>query len=405
MATAPTMVANTQTVPNNPNSVVTSPLPSLRTVTFILRITAANFTIPYAVEVGGVVRPGYSQRPKQLRCSSNGTGAPVGGKIVVEQVPPGTVVQLYLNSDAHPDYRKNPVYAVTPNARNVVVEIREKAGHATETDVVVQEIDPNATVETAKTADTYKAKLTGITWMKVTHKYALSEVNALLPAGTTQVVIDAVRSVYSGLTTGQIILVEPGPPERRVTVTIQDSDNAVSNVASGYTFFEEGLKRVHPAAYAAFFTAGIASGATSITINSGWRPMLGSIAHRAGLGIDVSILGATVMNRAGLRTGTTASLNVSAAEKTAFQTYRTTPTAESKAAWNTVRDNNEPAAVKKFRDSLIACTSVKQILDPWFMDLNNLDAVPHEPNDQSDEPEKKHKNHLHVTIHDPKIRG
>lgn len=405
MATAPTMVANTQTVPNNPNSVVTSSLPSLRTVTFILRISASNFTIPYAVEVGGMVGPAYNDRPKQLRCSPNGAGAPVGGRIVVEQVPPGTVVQLYLNSDAHPGYRKNPVYAVTPNARNVVVEIREKPGHATETDVVVREINSNPTAEAAKTADTYNAKLTGITWMKVTHKYALSEVDALLPDGTTQVVIAAVRSIYSGLTTGQVILVEPGPPERRVTIRIQDSDNAVSNVASGYTFLEEGLKRVHPAAYAAFFSAGLASGATGMTINSGWRPMLGSIAHRAGLGIDVSILGATVMNRAGLATGTAASLNVSAAEKVLFQAYQTTHTAQSKTAWNTERNNNEPATVKKFRDSLIACRSVKQILDPWFVDLNNLDTVPHDPNDQSDDNERMHKNHLHVTIHDPKIRG
>lgn len=404
MAAAPTLVVNTQTVPNNPNSVVTSPLPSFRTVTFILRITASKFDMPYAVEVGGVVGPAYSQRPKQLRCSPNGQAAPVGGKIVVEQVPPGTVVRLYLNSDAHPDYRKNPVYAVTPNARNVVVEIREKPGQATETDVVVQEINPDATAEAAKTADTYKAKLTGITWMKVTHKYTLAEVDALLPAGSSQVVIDAVRSVYNGLTTGQILLVEPGPPERRVTVTIQNSENAITNIASGYTF-SEGLTRVHPAAYAAFFTAALASGAASITINSGWRPMLGSIGHRAGLGIDVSIIGATVINRAGLGTGTAASLNVTAAEKTAFQTYKTTETAESKAAWNTVRDSNEPTAVKKFRESLIACPSVKQILDPWFTDLDNLDGTPHQPNDQSDETESHHNNHLHVTIHEPKIRG
>jgi hypothetical protein len=120
------------------------------------------------------------------------------------------------------------------------------------------------------------------------------------------------------LSTGEIILVEPRPPERRVTVTIQDSNNAVSNIATGYTFFEEGLKRVHPAAYAPFFTAAIASGAASMTINSGWRPMLGSIAHRAGLGIDVSILGPTVLNRDGLTVGNVASLNVSAAEKALF---------------------------------------------------------------------------------------
>lgn len=405
MAGAQTLVANTQTVPDNPNSVVTSALPTLRTVTYILCITHPRFKMPYAVEVGGVIRPEYSQRPKQLLCSLNGTGAPVGGKILVEKVPPGTVVKLYLNSDAHPAYRKKPVYAVTPNARNVVVVIREKAGHATETDVAVQEINPNSSAEAAKPADMYKAKLTGLTWMKITHKYNLSEVNGLLPGNTAQVVVDAVRSMYSGLSSDQIILVEPGPPERRVTVTIQDSNNAVSNIASGYTFLEEGLKRVHPAAYAALFTAAIASGAANITINSGWRPMLGSIAHRAGLGIDVSIVGTTVINRAGLETGTAASLNVSAAEKSLFHTYKTTNTAASKAAWNTERNNSEPVAVKKFRDSLTACTSVKQILDPWFVDLDNLDALPREPNDQTDDNEKKHNNHLHVTIHDPNIRG
>lgn len=394
---APQLVTNTQTVPNNSESTVTTPLPQLRTVTYILRTYAGNVKMPYAVEIGGIVGSEFSARPKVVLCALN-TGAPTGGKIVVQRVPEGSVVRLYLNSDAHPDYRKEPVYAVTPTTRNVEVQVFEKNGHATETDSLVAKPEASTVV-----LEKYDAKLTGITWMKISHKYALSEVDALIPTGTDPIVLNAVRSVYSGLNAQQIVLNVAGPPPRNVTINLQASSNASGNIASGYTFLTEGLPRVHPAAYAALFTAAIDSGANSIVVTSGWRPMLGSIGHRAGLGLDVSDIGSIKIERAGLTQGTSSSTNVTAAEKTLFRAWQNNPTATNKAEWRTVLEQNEPAVVKAFRKSLDDSPFVRQILDPWFVDLNSLDQISGSPNPQENSNEQLHKDHLHITINEPKI--
>jgi hypothetical protein len=396
---APQLVTTTQTVPNNSGSTVTTPLPQLRTVTYVLRTYASNVNMPYAVEVGGVVGTEFNAHPKSVRCALN-TGVPVGGKIVVQRVPAGSVVRLYLNSDAHPEYRNNPVYAVTPTTRNVEVQVFEKDGHSTETDVPV----PKPGASTAA-LEKYDAVLTGITWMKISHKYALSEVDAFIPPGASPVVLNAVRSVYAGLSAQQVVLEVPGIPPRVIAITLQASSNASENIAAGYTFLTEGLTRVHPAAYAALFSAAIDSGVNSIVVTSGWRPMLGSIGHRAGLGIDVSDIGSISVNRAGLTVGTSSSTNATAGEKTVFRAWKNNPTSVNKVAWKTVLDQNEPTAVRAFRDSLDRSPFVKQILDPWFVDLNSLDQTAGTPNSQRDRNEQLHKDHLHITIHEPKILG
>lgn len=396
---APQLVTATQTVPNNSESVVTTPLPQLRTVTYVLRTYATNVKMPYAVEVAGVIGSEFSQRPLKVHCSGN-TGPATGGRIIVPRVPAGAVVRLFLNSDAHPDYRKNPVYAVTPTTRNVQVEIKEKNGHATETDIPVLN---NAT--STAILEKYDAKLTGVTWMKISHKYSPSEVDALIPPETNPSVLSAVRSIYAGLSAPQITLTVPSTPPRNVTVTLQPSTNASGNIAAGYTFLSEGLPRVHPAAYAALFTAAIDSNVSTVVVTSGWRPMLGSIGHRAGLGLDVSNIGPVVLDRTGLLIGTGNSTNVTAAEKTLFRAWRSERSAANKAAWKTVLAQNEPQVVKAFRTSLDRSSAVSQILDPWFMDLNSLDQVVGDPNPQGNGNEQLHDDHLHITISEPKITG
>lgn len=72
-------------------------------------------------------------------------------------------------------------------------------------------------------------------------------------------------------------------------------------------------------------------------------------------------------------------------------------------AWNAERDANEPAKVKLFRASLLHCTCVVQLFDPWYMDANTKAGQNPEPNMQKTSNETLHAHHLHVTVFEPKI--
>ena len=191
--------------------------------------------------------------------------------------------------------------------------------------------------------------------------------------------------------------------------------------------------------------------------------MVGSIAHRAGLGLDVSILGGTVLNRQELRKafeGKTAtrlgdgddSDNVTDAEVLAFGEYEDAivaakaARAEAKAAsdalpavkktgdaeaikaaaerataatqaardaavlrdrkeqtWNSSRDASEPSHVRDYRASLLKCTCVRQLFDPWMMDDSTRDKLDPAPNRQLTDNEQLHAHHLHITVDDQRI--
>ncbi|MTV40805.1 hypothetical protein GM676_24890 [Duganella radicis] len=93
------------------------------------------------------------------------------------------------------------------------------------------------------------------------------------------------------------------------------------------------------------------------------------------------------------------------AEKAAQEASTAADAARKKAeaAWNAERDKNEPEGVRLFRGSLMKCACVSQLFDPWFMDTNNKDDIPHTPNMQLSDNETLHAHHLHITVYDPKI--
>ena len=75
-------------------------------------------------------------------------------------------------------------------------------------------------------------------------------------------------------------------------------------------------------------------------------------------------------------------------------------------AWGKERNAAEPASVRLFRISLLKCTCVAQLFDPWYMDENTRDDNAPEPNmqrGQSTSNERLHAHHLHITVHEPKI--
>lgn len=452
MTSSPSPAANGQTRPNN--STGTTPVDVLpeRKITYIFKITSAkNVRLPYAVSVDGAVLPTYANRTARVSGNS--------GKFSIT-VRQGQRVALYLNSDASPAFRTQAVYAIEAGARNATITITEKAGKHTDSDTPTLQAANASTKE-----DSYTAPLTGDIWMKVSHKYTEAEVNARMPANTSAEVLAAVKSIYRGLQTSTLTIQQPGQsgqPTHTLTVRFTDSSNPKNNI-SQYELLADGLPRVHPAGFAALFTAALDNGITSLSMSSCWRPMLGSIAHRAGLGLDVSVLGGTTLNRQELRQAVKASStnpkgnsndndNVSEAEIKAFAEYESA-IKESKEAntkrdaakkaleaanktkdpdkiaqanknlseaesineqaikkqkeksktWDSERSKNEKTHIHAFRLSLLQFSEIRQLFDPWFMESNTKDNVAPVPNMQKTGNETLHAHHLHITIDDPNI--
>lgn len=455
------------------------PAKARRKVTYVFVATSsASLKIPYAVAVDGAVLPAYARSPRRVQ------GTRGSFSVTVDE---GAEVSLYLNSDAAAKYRHAPVYAVTAGEHDARITITEKKGRHADSDAPVlkpapkperaeppkddgkgkgaKEARPAAAAKDAKAAkkpapvDEYTAPLTGDIWMRVSHKYTADEVEPLLPEGTAPEVADAVRSIYDGLAQAELTVTVPARDERAeatLKVTFSDSENPRDNITQ-YTLLADGLPRVHPGGYAALFNAALDNGIESLNVTSCWRPLLGSIAHRAGLGLDVNYVGKTRMNRQELRAslegrkprgtgnGNDAD-NVSDAEVVAFKAFEASLveekkadtalsqaskearkalansklTAEEKAAarkkaeeadavrktagatrqqalanWNTERDGAEPEPVQLFRVSLLKCPCVAQLFDPWFMDSNVRDGLPPEPNMQRGASSSNERLHAH----------
>ena len=301
--------------------------------------------------------------------------------------------------------------------------------------------------------------VTGDIWMQISHLYTSAEADALLPADTTPAIRAAVRSIYAGLARPELSVKfaasDTGPA---LTLRVVFRDEMQGNVRDNTThcpWLTGILPRTHPCAFAALLTEAHAAGVTSVAVTSGWRPSLGSIAHRAGLGLDITYLeggGESVfLNRASLTNGSAAGNgNVSAREKVLWREHQDAKAAlvrgESKIAeqqnriargggahsvqstqesedndlglkalraaaittrkeWNAERDCHEPDPIRKLRARLGLNPSVKQLFDPWYMDADTADKIAPVPNEQrrSNPNERLHNNHLHITVREPKI--
>ena len=436
---------------DKPNSVVDAPCKKACKVTYRFAFRS-KLSMPYAVAVDGKVLAPFKDRPRRTDCKIS---------LVVEA---GQKVSLYLNSDAHPAFRLHPVYEVKVADDDVELVINEVAGKHTDTDApVIGKVTKDDAA--GRSLQHMSAKLTGDIWMKVSHKYTSSEVDARVPAETSADVRAAIKRIYTGLGSPTLMVERPaqgGKPARTLTVKFSDSSNPKENITN-YALLSDGLPRVHPGGYAALLNAALESDVSSIMVSSCWRPMLGSIAHRAGLGLDVSVVGGTTMNRQELRRALSASRtnphgngndndNVTDAEVKAFGEYEQAvvedkraqtelkeagkalvdarrsgdvavlKAAQSKARdaakaaqeasqtvtekrnkWNDERDSAEPSHVRQYRTSLLKCACVRQIFDPWFMGVNVKGGEGTVPNMQKSGNETLHAHHLHITVDEPKI--
>lgn len=376
-------MATTSTTKKNATGPTNAQMAAKRTVTYYVSSVVNGKTqgsdadkavrnVAYAVAVDGTVLPEYNQAVKKFTTN--------GADPIRVTVDPGKKVSLYLNSDAVPGRRKNPVYEVAVKDKNVEVRVQQKMGkHA--------DPDTPKLASSDRNTEKYTAPLTGDIWMKITHKFTPGEVDAVVPAGTKAEVIAAVKTIYSGLATPTMTMTSGS---LSTTLVFAGNENGKNNITS-FDLTKDGLPRVHPACFAAILTAAIDANVSRILMKSNWRPCLGSVAHRSGLGADVNEVDGTVMN------------NTAAANSRVDQlrnAYKAKPTAANKEAWEKARDRNEPVKVQAFRRSLQQNSGVKQVLDPWQVDLNTRDDVAASTNVGQDDNARAHLNHLHVTARD-----
>lgn len=449
-----------------------APLEPMHKVSYTFVFKTGNVKLPYAIKVDGVVDPAGSGTPKSAR----------SGQAFSVMAKKGAKVSLYLNSDAQHTCRNNPVYEVTVGDADIDVTITEKTGKQTSTPTpvfkkavsekgkaatkkknaavgkVAADESKKADATPEKTIHYYEADLTGDIWMKVTHKYTEQEVSEILGTDVDEGISAAIKKIYAPLIERSVtatIAATDTSPAQEIELSFNDSDNPNKNI-NEYSLLADGLPRVHPWAYVAVFNAAKRAGVTAMTMSSAWRPMLGSIAHRCGLGIDISYIkaGSTKIsiNRQEL-VGKGKDVEwVSEAEKKLYadhvkardteapeaQKLVKTSSAEyeavkndpvkvvgakkklddakaakkaadqkvldTKKAWSDERDANEPKGMREFRQALLDDVHVKELFDPWFMDSNTRDAKPGLPNVQETSNEQLHSNHLHATILETKIR-
>lgn len=488
----PNLVSTTQANKQTPTECEVT---TKRKVTYIFFITSkTSLNLPYAIAVNGKTLPEYAK--KNARVSGN------YGKITV-WVEQDDKVALYLNSDAHPDYRTEPVYEITAGERDVEITITEKPGKNADTDEPVRVKDKDDEIEAKKAADTYVATLTGDIWMKVSHKYSSDEIDALIPKDTSEVVKAALKSIYDGLKTKKLNIPIPDKIDKKknasadekqndptgeentnintkrkpdtktsekpsktniLAVHFTDANNPLNNIQH-FDLLADGLPRVHPAGYAALFSAALEAELTDITMSSVWRPMEGSIAHRAGLGLDVNYVEKIHLNRQELLNKNAEHAgNVSDEEKKLYKAFKEAEAEEKKAdhakvdaekkfdaikkiklktpateadqkkhedaqkaaeelkkktdnelkeaakkrkdkndEWIAELEKNLPPKVKVFRQALLQSPRIKELFDPWYMDYNTRDDVAAKPNRQVEENEKLHATHIHITVIEQQI--
>ena len=390
--------------------------------------TKRDLALPYRVSIDGTVQ----EAAPNLRKLS-------GSKRSIELlVAPGARVALFLNSDVHPDFRREPVYALQVGEHDVEVLIKEKPGRIGHARAVVGTSVTRQTGQPGERAvDCYKALLTGDIWMQISHLYTAAQADAILPPETPPPVRVAVRAIYSGLPAAQLLVQFPasdGAPAHALRVAFADSENARANITY-CSLLKDVLPRTHPAAFAALLSEAHKAGVTEVHVTSCWRPMLGSIAHRAGLGLDIVYVAnasQTVrINRVGLIGAGGRNPNIRAREKQLYDELilaeqqaraisgeriatQTESTQKEKiekinkerlarARWNDERNLNEPKLMQELRQQLQKNPSVKQVFDPWYMEADTRDQSPQTANEQLSKNETIHADHLHLTLNDPQI--
>lgn len=228
------------------------------------------------------------------------------------KVAPGTVVGLCINVDCKKKYRRHPLWQVTAGDHDIVVDVFETYGkHDLDDKARLGETREEGSKDAPRKVDYHKAQLSGDVWMRSTIPFTEADVDAV--ADTPDVVKQALKKIYRAEFESQgadfHVQIERKKDAQDATQVqlywlAAENGNCTSNIKA-LNLRADVPKRIHPAAYAAVAKAAFEAGVTVVKFTNSWRPMLGSMAHRTGRGLDLKWLGTSDttywLNRDGLR--------------------------------------------------------------------------------------------------------
>jgi hypothetical protein len=178
------------------------------------------------------------------------------------------------------------------------------------------------------------------------------------------------------------------------------------------------IPRVLPQTYKAFLKAAFEMDADELEIASGWRPMLGSVLHRIGVGLDVANIQVGGVPHTFSRNATAAEReykdlmeqkkrlaekrNRSEEESRRLAEIKAIEASKASAAETAIHDG-ETSTMRSFTAKLRADGDVRQTFDPWEMDADTGDNVSAVPNRLATGNEILHQTHLHITVRDAQL--
>lgn len=354
----------------------------------------------------------------------------------IRNVSAGKPFGLYLGSDTKAKFRKHVLYQVTPKDNDVVIDVYETYGKHS-ADVGIRFVETKK--EGDKEIDYYEAKLTGDVWKKISHTYVENDVDEMLDVKLPTEAVAAIKKIYKGEVDdkgGRLSLTITFADKKSLKLTWSGgTENAHANISSISTKSEI-LNRVQPKTYAAMIKAAMDADVAEITISSGWRPMVGSVIHRLGLGLDVTYVKHNARNHHLNREYGRSNENLSEDEKDAYKDVREKEAAlkvakkakKSKDEINELQKELEtakktllkvtqaapvttdPKPVKDFRKALLDLKEVRHVYDPWYIDHDAGDGVDpkvnqlgHNDKDPDAGLERLHRHHLHITAADSEL--
>jgi len=272
------------------------------------------------------------------------------------RVGAGVTVGVCLGIDAKSLHRKHPLWQVTAGDNDIVVDVFETYGPIALDDKVSKPRTVDlGTKEAPCPTDFYAAALSGALWLRSTHPFTPTDVDALPKEAASDEARKALRRIFEGtfeaMSGGDFGLDVASHPEgdaQRKVVRLHwiaaENGNCTRNIAN-LNVQKEVPRRIHPAAYAAVALAAQKAGIDRVSFTNSWRPMLGSWPHRSGLGLDIKWLvkdnEALKLNRKDLmdrkltdkdKNGVVDGTNIAVEEQQAFNDWKASEGAAAAAA-------------------------------------------------------------------------
>lgn len=401
----------------------------------ISTITAATVRFEFVHAVSKLTSLKYRiVRNGSEQLALNKLGA--NGKTITVPVCAGDRVGIQLGADTKSMFRRRILYEIVADPGVNIVTIREHRGKVNIGAWNNREVGKGVSKADSNQNGRWQGEMWGDTWALFSPRYTVAEATKILrEVGVSEDWIEIVCRIYRddlsdageaqyaqlrGALTGvkrlriELVLDDP------TTIFWENSafSNCRENIRGTYLAEEppesipliEFVGRVSPLAYYAAFKAAVDARIDEIHLSSGWRPMIGSVLHRVGVGLDVNYLlddgqkkERVMLASAQANQRYKKSVQILNLEELSYRTPE--QDAQLVQLRNQVVTIEETPLVKAYREKLKKSPQIRQLFLPWYMRANNPN-VPDKIEDMNkgiSNNERLHKDHLHITANDPEI--